>query len=320
MKKWYGKHFMKQKMMRKVLTALAPVVAASVGFFGFRSLLVTGVSLLFACLAEWLFVRRGSGRISEAVLVTAVIFALSMPPRIPLWIVAVGVTFGVVFGKMVFGGFGTNLFNPAIVGRAFVYISFSEPVNARWTGAFEGFPGGFAAWLGPDIDSLTRATPLLAFKNAGEVLPHWRLLAGNVSGSLGETSGLLLLLAAAYLVWTKTADWRFMAGMAGGFTALTVFLNLVVPGLLPDPLYSLLAGSFLFTMVFIVTEPISGAKTSKGKLIYGILVGAVAVLIRGLGLFTEGTTFAILVGNTFAPLIDEAVRFLDERRKRVKTA
>lgn len=316
----YKKLFMKQKMMEKVLAALAPLVFASVWFFGWRSLLVLGVSLLFACLTEWLFLRKKKGKISEAVLVTAFIFALSLPPRIPLWIVAVGISFGVAFGKMVFGGFGANLFNPAIAGRAFIYVAFSEPLNARWTAAAQGSLGGLSYYLGPDIDVMTTATPLLIFKNTGAMAPYKDLFLGNVAGSLGETAGLLILLAAMYLIKTKTADWRMMAGMAAGFAGLSAVLYLMQPDMAANPLYGLLSGSFLFTMVFIVTEPISGAKTKKGKVIYGMLVGAAVVVIREYSLFAEGTTFAILIGNTFAPLIDEGVRYLEERRKRVKAA
>lgn len=316
----YRKLFMKQKMMEKVLAALVPLVFASVWFFGWRSLLVLGVSLLFACLTEWLFLRKKKGKISEAVLVTAFIFALSMPPRIPLWIVVVGISFGVVFGKMVFGGFGANLFNPAIAGRAFIYVAFSEPLNARWTAAAQGSLGGFSYYLGPDIDVMSTATPLLIFKNTGAMAPYKDLFLGNVAGSLGETAGLLILLAAIYLIKTKTADWRMMAGMAAGFAGLSAVLNLIQPDMAANPLYGFLSGSFLFTMVFIVTEPISGAKTKKGKVIYGMLVGVAVVVIREYSLFAEGTTFAILIGNTFAPLIDEGVRYLEERRKRVKAA
>ncbi|PLX31322.1 MAG: NADH:ubiquinone oxidoreductase, Na translocating, B subunit [Clostridiales bacterium] len=313
----YKKHFMKQKMMERMLWALAPAALGSVWFFGLRALLVMGVSVLFACFAEWLFVRKNGGRISEAALVTGLIFALSMPPKVPLWIVALGISFGMVFGKMAFGGFGTNLFNPAIAARAFVYISFSKPINADWTGVATGAFGGFSKFLGPDIQAVSSATPLLAFKNTGEVFPYMKLILGNVSGSMGETSAVLILIGAAYLIKTKSADWRLMAGMATGFFTLSAILSLLQPELVANPIYGALSGSFLFTMVFIVTEPISAPKTSKGKFIYGMLAGVVVVIIRGYALFTEGTTFAILVANTFGPLVDEGVRHFEKREKKV---
>lgn len=316
----YRKHFMKQKMMQRMLWALSPAAVGAVWFFGLRSLLVMGVSIVFACLAEWIFVRKKGGRISEAALVTGLIFALSLPPGTPLWVAAVGISFGMVFGKMVFGGFGANLFNPAIAGRAFVYISFSKPINAEWTGIVGGVFGGFAKFIGPDIQAVSSATPLLAFKNTGELFPYAKLIAGNVSGSMGETSALLILLGAVYLLKTKSADWRLMAGMAAGFLTLSAILGLIRPGLVANPLYGALSGSFLFTAVFIVTEPISGPKTPKGKIIYGILAGGVVVIIRGFALFTEGTTFAILVANTFGPLIDEGVKHFEKRGKRVKAS
>src|SRR6056297_820396 len=156
----YRKHFMKQKMMERMLWALAPATLGSVWFFGLRSLLVIGVSVFFACFAEWIFVRKKGGKISEAALVTGLIFALSLPPKAPLWIVAVGILFGMVFGKMAFGGFGANLFNPAIVARAFVYISFSKPINADWTGVVNGALGGFSKFIGPDIQEYGRGFSL----------------------------------------------------------------------------------------------------------------------------------------------------------------
>jgi len=313
----YRKHFMKQKMMQRMLWALAPAALGSVWFFGLRSLLVIGVSVLFACFSEWLFARKKGGRISEAALVTGLIFALSLPPKTPLWIVAVGISFGMIFAKMAFGGFGANLFNPAIAARAFVYISFSKPINADWTGVASGALAGFSNFLGPDIQAVSTATPLLAFKNTGEFFPYMKLILGNVSGSMGESSAVLILIGAVYLIKTKSADWRLMAGMAAGFLPLSAIIHLLQPETIANPLYGALSGSFLFTMVFIVTEPISAPKTPKGKFIYGMLAGVVVVIIRGYALFTEGTTFAILVANTFGPLIDEGVRHFEKGGKKV---
>ncbi|MBK5251815.1 MAG: RnfABCDGE type electron transport complex subunit D [Peptostreptococcaceae bacterium] len=313
----YRKHFMKQKMMERVIFALSPAAIGAVWFFGLRSLLLIGISVLFACLVEWFFVRNKGGKISEAALVTGLIFALSLPPKTPFWIAAVGISFGIAFGKMVFGGFGTNLFNPAIAGRAFVYISFSKPLNAEWTGVAQGSFGGFSSYLGANIQGVSTATPLALFKNAGEMLPHSKLILGNIAGSMGETSAILILIGAVYLLKTRVADWRLMAGMAGGFVALSSVLSLMQPEIVANPLYGVLSGSFLFTMVFIITEPISAPKTPKGKLIYGFLIGSIVVIIRGYGLFSEGTTFAILIGNTFGPLIDEGVRYFEKRAEKV---
>ena len=313
----YRKHFMKQKMMERVIWALTPVAIAAVLFFGLRCLLLIGISLLFACLTEWLFIRKKKGKISEAALVTGLIFALSLPPKTPFWIAAVGVSFGIAFGKMVFGGFGTNLFNPAIAGRAFVYISFSLPLNAEWTGLVKGSLGGFTSYLGESIQGVSTATPLILFKNAGEMFPYSKLMLGNVPGSMGETSAILILIGAIYLIKTKAADWRPMAGMASGFFLLSGILSMLQAETVANPLYGFLSGPFLFTMVFIVTEPISSPKTAKGKVIYGFLIGMIVVIIRGYALFTEGTTFAILIGNTFGPLIDEGVRYFEKRAKKV---
>lgn len=313
----YRKHFMKQKMMERVMLALAPAAIGAILFFGVRSLLLMGVSVLFACLTEWLFIRNKKGKISEAAVVTGLIFALSLPVRTPFWIAAVGVSFGIAFGKMVFGGFGTNLFNPAIAGRAFVYISFSKPLSSEWTSIVSGSFGGLSSYLGANIQGVSTATPLVLFKNAGEMLPYSKLIIGNIAGSMGETSAILILIGAIYLIKTRAADWRPMAGMAVGFFALSGILNLFQPEIIANPLYGALTGSFLFTMVFIATEPISAPKTSKGKFLYGVLIGVIVVIIRGYALFPEGTTFAILIGNTFGPLIDEGVKYFERKAKKV---
>ena len=137
---------MNQKMMRTVITALIPLVIASIFFFGWRSLVLIGWSILVGTMTEYIFERTSGnkkGKVSEAVFVTSLLYALTLPPSLPLWIAAVGIIFGVLFGKLVFGGFGRNIFNPALVGRAFIYISFPEPLTIQWTNAASSFPGGF---------------------------------------------------------------------------------------------------------------------------------------------------------------------------------
>ncbi|NCC93211.1 MAG: hypothetical protein EOM10_08000, partial [Opitutae bacterium] len=138
--------FLKQVMMVRVLYALLPVALAAIYLFGWRVLALVGVSALFAFLAEWIMVPTPPGKISQAVWVTAALYGLALPPTTPFWIAAVGAVFGIVFGKMVFGGFGKNIFNPAIVGRAFVYVCFPVELTSKFVPAFRGFPGGFARW------------------------------------------------------------------------------------------------------------------------------------------------------------------------------
>ena len=151
---------MKQKIMHQVVIALIPISLAAFYFFGWRALLILAVVDIVGFGCEYLFVRTYKQQVSSAVFVTNLLFALSLPPTIPLWIAAVGIAFGIVFGKMVFGGFGRNIFNPAISGRAFIYVSFGVPLTSGFTAPAVGFPGGFSTWL-PNADTLTKATPLV---------------------------------------------------------------------------------------------------------------------------------------------------------------
>ncbi len=128
------------------------------------------------------------------------------PPSIPLWIAAIGIIFGIAFGKEVFGGFGRNIFNPALVARAFVYVSFPEPLTIEWSKAASGFPAGFATYITENIDTISKATPMLIFRETGEMVSSIKLLIGNVSGSLGETSALFIILAGIYLIYKKSSS------------------------------------------------------------------------------------------------------------------
>lgn len=311
-------YFLKQKMMRTVLKALIPVIIISIYFNGLRVLLLTGVNIAFAFLTEYLFETKinKKKKVSEALLVTAILYTMTLPVSLPVWMSIVGIVFGVFFGKMVFGGFGKNVFNPAIVGRCFVYINFPEPLTIHWNHVptLADFPGGFTTWLFPEIDAVTTATPLLAFRNEGILTDFMNLLIGNVPGVIGESSKVIILLCAIYLIYTKVASWQIMAGCVVGFGALSLGFNAMGVASVPNPLIGMLSGGFLFGTVFMATDPISAAKTVPGKWIYGILIGAVTVIIRGFALFSGGVMFAILIGNTFAPIIDYVFTQLKKRK------
>lgn len=210
---------MKQKIMRKVLLSLVPLLLFSTYLFGLRVLVLLAVVCLAGIITEYAILRYMNGKnvkVSEAVLVTGFLYTLTLPPAVPFWVAAVGIAFGVFFGKGVFGGFGKNIFNPALVGRCFIYVSFPTYMTIQWTEPFAGFPGGLLKYSG-GVDAITSATPIIALKKAGEAADMLKLFLGNVSGSLGETSALLILIAAGYLIYTKTASWKIMAACAGGF-------------------------------------------------------------------------------------------------------
>lgn len=289
--------FLKQPMMRRVLYALAPIYVYAIWMYGYRPLLAALVSFAFGIGTEWVFERKKSGKVSEAVLVTCALYSLAFPPATPLWILAVGIVFSVAMAKGVYGGFGRNIFNPAIAGRAFVYISFAIALAAGYR-SFGNF--GIGA-----VDVVASATPLSVMRSGGSV-PLPDLLLGQRSGAMGEGMILLILGAGVYLAVTKTASRKIMVGSLVAATLLTVGLKAVgVSKALP--VESLLAGSYLFMTVFMATDPVSAPKRQPSHYIYGAVIGATVVIIRTFSAFPEGTTFAVLFGNTFANLIDIAV-------------
>ena len=314
-------YFLKQKIMTRVLISLLPVLLAAVYFFGLRTLAVLAVVTITGIVSEYVIMRLIDGskaKVSQALLVTCLLFTLTLPPTVPFWIAAVGIAFGVVFGKCVFGGFGRNIFNPALVGRCLIYVSFPAYMTISWAQPFSGFPGGFINWSG-SVDAMTSATPMISLNNSGAITDHLHLFLGNISGSLGETSALLILVAAVYLVVTKTASWKIMMSCLVSFAIFGSILYLT--GIVAaDPLFSILSGGFLFAAVFMATDPISAPKQETSKYIYGALIGIVAMVIRAFSIFTEGVMFAILIVNAFVPLIDRNIKILNDRRKSRKKA
>lgn len=304
--------FLRQGIMRKVLISLIPILFFAVYSFGLRILLVLAVVTAAGVFTEYLVLRFMKGgtdfKITEAILVTAVLYTLTLPPTLPLWIGVVGIVFGTLFGKCVFGGFAKNIFNPALVGRCFVFISFPSAMMVSWVTPFQGFPGGLLRYS-TGLDAITAATPLV---DQGVSLS--RLFFGQIPGSSGEISALLILLAAVYLVATKTASLRIMLSGTIAFLALSTVLyasNVVAP----TPLVSLLTGGFLFAIVFMATDPITAPRDKVAQIFYGVLVGLLALTIRSFSTFREGAMFAILLANTFAPLLEMRVKnFMQQRR------
>ena len=305
---------MKQKVMFQVLYALIPVAVLSIYLFGWRALSLLVIVNITGFLSEYIFARIYKKQVSSAVFVTNFLFALSLPPAVPYWIAIVGIIFGVVFGKMVFGGFGRNVFNPAISGRAFIYISFGVPLTAGFVQPASGFPGGFTQWL-VGADAVSRATPIADFASGFDV-PLMDLITGNVSGSLGETSAILIAIAAVFLIVRKAANFRIIvAGLAGFLVMQSSLYFGGVEGAL-NPVYGLFCGSLMYGLVFMATDPISSSQTTnEGRWIYGLVIGILISLIRTFSIWIEAVTFAILLANMFAPLLDH---MLKERRKKKK--
>ncbi len=319
----------KQPMMRTVIIGLLPAVIAAVYFYGWVSMIIILLSIITCYITEWLFVRNSGGRVTEACFVTGILFALTLPPTIPFYMVIMGAVFGITFGKMAFGGFGCNVFNPAITGRCFIYITFPIHMTARWIPAanFSDFPAGFSAWrfmpLTDKIAALTTATPSHAYRVGAEKLPDLlQLIWGNINGSfeklgemiligggsLGEGSAVLLILGGLYIVWKKVAKWRLVVSFLSTYIVVQVVLHYFVPELSPPLLYGLFSGGVFLGGFFMVTDPVSAPKTSSAQFMYGSLIAVVGQIIKTFSLFAGGIMFAILFGNMFAPLMDNIVK------------
>ncbi len=301
-----------QRPMKRVLYALVPLTVTGVYFFGWRALVIVVAANLGAFVTELMFCRiYFKIPVTSAVFVTGTLLALTLPPTIPIWIAVLAGVVAITFGKMAFGGFGRNVFNPALVGRAFVYVSFGVHMTSRWVEPFTGFPGGFGGFA---ADAVSGATPLV-LASQGEAVSVLRLLLGNTAGSLGATSAALILLGGAYLIWKKAANWRTVLSCALGMAALQTVFWLVGVREAADPLSSLVSGGFCFGLVFMATDPVSSASTSEGRWIYGALIGILTALIRTFSIWPEGIMFAILLGNMFAPIIDYAIRQAKSRSR-----
>ena len=244
-------------------------------------------------------VKRGH-EVNEGFFVTSVLYALILPATIPLWQVALGITFGVVIGKEIFGGTGKNFLNPALTGRAFLYFAYPAQIS------------GDAVWVA--ADGYTGATPLsIAFQadmaELSSQYSWWDAFIGFLPGSVGEVSTLAIFIGAAVLLWTRIASWRIMLGCMIGLIATSMLFNLIgsdTNSMFAMPWYwHLVVGGFAFGMVFMATDPVSASMTNPGRLIFGILIGVMTVLIRVVNpAFPEGIMLAILFANLFAPLID----------------
>jgi len=261
---------------------------------------------------EVVFAGVRNHEVNEGFLVTSMLYALTLPPTVPLWQVALGISFGVVIGKEVFGGTGKNFLNPALTGRAFLYFAYpaQQSGDAVWT-AVDGFSGATALALGATggVEAIIASG-----------ITWWDAFFGTIQGSIGSTSTLACLLGAAFLIYTRVASWRIMLGVFLGMVATTVLFNLI--GSSTNPLFAmswywhLVLGGFAFGMVFMATDPVSASMTDVGRWIYGALIGALTVLIRVVNpAFPEGIMLAILFANLFAPLIDHFVMQANIRRR-----
>ena len=287
---------------------------------GLYYLPILAVTFAVGGLWELLFAVVRRHELNEGFLVTGMLFPLVLPPAIPLWQVALGISFGIVVGKEIFGGTGMNVLNPALVARAFVFFAYPAEMS------------GDAVWIAADTsaDAVSGATVLATATLGGAAavtadFDWWRAFVGFVPGSLGETSAAACLAGAALLAGTGVGSWRIMLSVAAGTVAAAAGLNAIGSATNPffgvSPAWHLVTGGWAFGAVYMATDPVSAPSVPGGHYVYGFLIGALAVLIRVVNpAYPEGMMLAILFMNLFAPLIDHAAIRMNVRRRRARYA
>lgn len=275
-----------------VSAALTVLLLRATQIFGLHVLAMAAVSFAFAFGVDILFARVRKLEMDKRWMVTPLIFTLLLPPATPLWMVAVGSSFGVFFGKAVFGGFGKNVFNPAVVGRLFLSFAFPQYMITRWLNPITG-------------DVISGATPLNILTR-GIAFPYTRveLLMGNIPGTLGETFRLGIIILGIALIVLRISDWRIPLSFIGTVFAVNFVGRMFSPDNFSDPVLSLLVGGLLLGAFFLATDPVTAPYTANGKFIYGLGLGIITVLIRNFANHNEGVMFAIIIMNAAAPLLD----------------
>ncbi|HSO86751.1 MAG TPA: RnfABCDGE type electron transport complex subunit D [Draconibacterium sp.] len=300
-----------QKIMYRVVYAMIPALLWSVFVFGLDALRVTLIAVV-ACLAFEYVIQKYLMKIKPMItdgsaLVTGILLAFNVPANLPWWIIVIGALASIGIGKLSFGGLGSNIFNPALVGRVFLLISFpvqmtSWPVNNR-----------------SGIDAVTSATPLGIIKEGftngtpiseiSKSLPStMEMLFGEIGGSLGEISALLLILGGLYMLFTKVITWHIPVSIIGSVAIISGIFWMVNPELYINPVYHILTGGLMLGAIYMATDMVSSPMTPKGQLIYGVGIGVITIMIRFFGAYPEGISFAILIMNAVVPLLNRYIK------------
>jgi electron transport complex protein RnfD len=284
-------------IMQGVMIALSPVVLVSCYYFRWRAVCLILVCIVSCLATEVLFqsMRRKKPTIDDcSAVVTGILLALILPPTLPLGIAVLGSVVAIALGKQIFGGLGYNIFNPALIGRAFLMAA---------------FPVALTSWVEPvTLDAVTRATPLGLMKFEKITTPIVALFLGKTAGSLGETSALAIILGGIYLLGRKYADWRIPVAYIGTVIGLGTVNYLINPAQNPTPLFQLFAGGFMLGAFFMATDPVTSPVTKKGRWIFGCGAGFFLFVIRLWGGLPEGVMYSILLMNAFSPLINRLTR------------
>ena len=291
-----------KKIMWRVNMALIPALLVAIAYFGINALLVSIIAVVSCVLFQWLiekFILKVPTTICDgSAVVTGLLLAFNVPATPSMmWIVIIGALVAIGIGKMTFGGLGKNPFNPALVGRVFLLISF--PVQMTTWPVVDGiFPMHF--------DLATGATPLAAFKEGslGSDVTLWDAFLGHIGGSMGEVSALAILIGAAYLCWKKIISWHIPVSFIGTSFIFSAILWLVNPDQYMDPLMTLFTGGIMLGACFMATDMVTSPMAKSGQFIFGVGCGLLTIIIRNWGAYPEGVSFAILLMNSVTPLIN----------------
>ncbi len=302
------------KNMYGVILALIPAMLASLWFFGLGALIVSVTAVASCVLFEWVIqkylMKTNPSIIDGSAAVTGLLLAFNLPTNIPIGLIIIGAAVAIGIGKMSFGGLGNNPFNPALVGRVFLLIS---------------FPVQMTSWPVPIesrfqyMDANTGATPLSVMKEGlssgssfseimSEIPSYINLFLGNMGGSAGEVAGIALVLGGIYMLWRKIITWHIPVSVIGSVAIFTGILQMTSPDTSAGPLFHILTGGLLLGAFFMATDYVSSPMSRQGMILYGVGIGVITVLIRVYGAYPEGISFAILIMNGFVPLIDKYMK------------
>ena len=285
------------KIMYTVVLALIPAMLCAVVFFGFRAVLLIATCVITCMVTEYIFQRARNKEITfkdGSAMVTGILLALVLPPNLSILSAALGSVVAIAIGKQVFGGLGYNIFNPALVGRAFLQAT---------------YPVAMTTWVKPFFyvgspDAITTATPLALMKFEAQSTAYWKLLFGYIGGCLGETSALAIIIGGAYLLYRECIEWRIPAAYLGTVFVLGTVFWLVDSSVYPDPIFQLLAGGLMLGALFMATDMVTSPVTPLGCWIFGTGAGILVIIIRLFGGLPEGVMYSILLMNGITPLLN----------------
>jgi electron transport complex protein RnfD len=298
------------RIMWTVVASLVPVIVAATWFFGISALLQIATATIAAVLTERA-TGKGGAIADGSATITGLLLGLTLPAGFPLWMTALGAAFAIVFGKQVWGGLGQNVFNPALVGRAFLQAAFPVAITTWPTpgGGFFTLHGDLFAipLTHPLANAVTSATPLGLLKFEGKGTGITSLIIGNTGGSLGETAALVILAGGLYLAWRGYLNWRIPVSIMITVVALSAIIHFV-DAVKPDAAFMLFSGGLILGAVYIATDPVTSPITNLGKWVFGIGIGILVVVIRIWGGLPEGVMYAILFMNALTPFINRATQ------------